>query len=422
MALAQRVDHLGARNSTEKVDPVGDPCPAREPLQPPALRAIADHPIFGVRQPRLGEGGKTERKTAAGPQRADAEEPDRRRGRRRQACKGVARFGRDPGGAAQLDPGGAERPHPRGRIPGAREHDRAASRGQAHQRVVGRDLAPERAQPRADPTGSIEPRAKARPRRLVAVDRAPHERHRQQGQQARGRPIARAGLMGEIEADLGVQTARPQIGAQLPEIGAGRPARTLRGPPAQAMDIAELRPRQRMAADCRLDRGAIAGVGQNPDLMMPGDLLDHVPADRGPRALIGLARGHRQQNLHRCGLPLVSARGEPPPGSITPPAPAGIDRACGRSPSAVVQIVIAEQLRLVRGEARPRRGRLAGGRHPIHGRDPRGRPTIARPRPRRRPRRRLRRRPARPRSSSCRHPSVHLRPGSGRSERRRAAP
>ncbi len=86
--------------------------------------------------------------------------------------------------------------------------------------------------------------------------------------------------MGEIEADLGVQAARPEIGADLPEIVGGRPAGAFRGPPDQVTDIAELHPRQGIAARGRLDRGAIAGVGQNPDLMMPGDLLNRVPADR----------------------------------------------------------------------------------------------------------------------------------------------
>ena len=96
MALPERVDHLGARNSTGKVDPVGDPCAPREPLQPPALRAVTDHPIFGVGEGRPGEGGETERETAAGPQGADADEPDRRAGRLRQACKRIARFGCEP--------------------------------------------------------------------------------------------------------------------------------------------------------------------------------------------------------------------------------------------------------------------------------------------------------------------------------------
>ena len=334
MALPERVDHLGARNSTGKVDPVGDPCPPREPLQPPALRAVADHPIFGVGEGRPGEGGETERETAAGPQRADADEPDRRAGRLRQACKRIARFGREPQAAAKFDPRGAERPHPRRSILGGREDDRAPPRGQPHQRVMGGDPAPERAQPRRHPTGSVEARAEARPRRFVTVHRAPYVRHRQQGEQARGRPIGRTDLVSEIEPDLGVQTARSEIGAQVPEIGARRPAGVLRRPPAQAMNIAELRPREGTAAGCGLDRGPIAGVGQNPHLMMPGDLLNHVPADCGAGALIGLARGHRQQNLHRDGLPPVSARGGYPPVSSAPPAATGIDRVCGRSPSA----------------------------------------------------------------------------------------
>ncbi len=178
MAPPERVDHLGAGNIAMKADPVGDPCPPREPLQPPALRAVADHPIFGIGERRLGEGGEAERKAAAGPQRADADEPERRGGRQRQARKRLERLGREPERTAQLDPCGAERQHPRGGLPGGREHDRAAPRAQTRQGVMGADQPPERAQPRGDPTGSIATRADAGPRQFAAIDRAPYERHR----------------------------------------------------------------------------------------------------------------------------------------------------------------------------------------------------------------------------------------------------
>ncbi len=306
MAVPEHRGHLGAGNLAHETDPIGDPGLTRERSQPPALRAVAHDPVFGARQRRRGESAQAQSEAAAPAHPADADQTDRLFGRRGQACERIDLLGTQARAAAQLDPSGAERLRFRRRVPGHRQDDRAPPRGQPDPRIPFGDAAPERAQPGGRPSGPVATRAKARGRRFAAAKRAPDERHRQQRQEARGRVVRLTDVMGDVEPDLGMQAPGGEIRPDLPEIGPGRlsgwPGPPARQPPL-AVDVAKSHMGQRGPPELGRDRRLVTAVGQDPDLVVFGDLPDDRPAEPELQFLARTAGVSREQNPHGREMP-----------------------------------------------------------------------------------------------------------------------